>query len=95
MHYVVPPLELSLKGEPAGSHIVTEGNLHMEADGIQRTAGKAVSVVGKFLLQLFACHGSPHDINAPSGPFDGSLFGKSEDDIANFFVFKAGLRLQL
>ena len=85
---------------PGGRHDLCSGRFRPASSTIvpsisaKTAAGKTISAVRKFLVQFFSGHGSLHGIDAPSGPFDGPLFGKPEDDVTNLFVFKAGLCLQ-
>lgn len=94
MDDIFPPLEFSLKRKPAPRFVRNVNNLHTEPYRIMGPASKAVLVVGKSVLQLFARHGSLDGVNPSANPLDDTLFRESKDDIANLFVFKPGVQLQ-
>jgi hypothetical protein len=47
----MPSLEFSLQRELADSFLFKVGNLHVEPNGVQGAAGKAIAIVGEFLLR--------------------------------------------
>lgn len=51
VHDIMPSLEFSLQRKLADRFFLKIGNLHVEANRVQRAAGKAISIVGEFLLR--------------------------------------------